>query len=155
MVHRARMAATLDGEFVVFMIGMRVNQRLAVRRWWPVARAMPRMLVELKRQPQLGLLNAESGFGRTIIMVQYWRSLDQLLDYASRRDAEHLPAWSAFNRAIGTDGSVGTWHETYIVASGRHESVYVNMPPFGLGRSGTLVPATGARRSAKKRLAAG
>jgi hypothetical protein len=30
--------------------------------------------------------------------------------------------------------------------------VYVNMPPYGLGRAGRLVPATGARQSAKDRL---
>ena len=51
------------------MIGMRINQRLAVRRGWPVARAMPRMLDELTRQPPLGLLHAERWLGRTIILA--------------------------------------------------------------------------------------
>ena len=40
----------------------------------------------------------------------------------------------------------------YIVGEGRHESVYVNMPPFGLGRAGQLVPAKGGKQSAKGRL---
>jgi hypothetical protein len=36
-------------------------------------------------------------------MVQYWRSLEQLLSYATTKEAEHLPAWRAFNKAIGVD----------------------------------------------------
>lgn len=45
-------------------------------------------------------------------MVQYWRSMDQLLAYAENKDAAHLPAWRDFNQSVGTDGSVGIWHET-------------------------------------------
>ena len=37
-----------DGGVVVFLIGARINKPLAVRRWWPVISAMPRMLRELK-----------------------------------------------------------------------------------------------------------
>jgi len=94
-------------------------------------------------------------FSRTIILVQYWRSMDQLMAYARNRDAEHLPAWRAFNRAIGTDGSVGVWHETYQASPGTYENVYVNMPAFGLGRAGQLQAATGGRQSAAGRLRAG
>ena len=45
--------ATLDGEFVVFLIGMRINNPLLVHRWAPVAAAMPRMLKELVNKPEL------------------------------------------------------------------------------------------------------
>jgi hypothetical protein len=85
-------------------------------------------------------------------MVQYWRSMEQLLAYATNRDAEHLPAWKAFNRAVGSRGAVGIWHETYAIAPGRFESVYVNMPQFGLGKAGAVVPASGSRQSARGRL---
>ena len=152
MLIRERVAAELPGDFVVFLIGMRVNRPLHVHRWWPVASAMPRMIRELQRQPELGFLHAESWFSRTVLMVQYWRSMDQLLAYATDRDAEHLPAWKAFNRSIGTGGAVGIWHETYAVSPGRFESVYVNMPRFGLGRAGAVVAASGARSSARGRL---
>lgn len=155
MVHKERLTATLDGDFVVFLIGMRINQAWRVHRWLPVARAMPRMLAELERKPELGLLHYEMWFSRTTILVQYWRSMDQLTAYARNRDAEHLPAWRAFNQAIGTDGSVGVWHETYQVSPGTHENVYVNMPAFGLGAAGQLQPATGGRQSAAGRLRAG
>ena len=68
------------------------------------------------------------------------------------RDAAHLPAWQAFNKAVGTDGSVGIWHETYAVKPGGYENIYVNMPPFGLGRAGLVQPASGGRESAAGRL---
>ena len=86
------------------------------------------------------------------MMVQYWRSMDQLLAYAHNKQAQHLPAWKAFNQSIGTDGSVGIWHETYAATAGSHETVYVNMPPFGLGRAGSLISATGEKQSATARL---
>ena len=146
------MTADMDGDFVVFMIGMRINAPLKVYKWLPVIRAMPRMLIELHRQPELGLIHAEMWFARTTIMVQYWRSMDQLMAYAKSRTATHLPAWKAFNKAIGTDGSVGIWHETYSVCSGSYENVYVNMPPFGLGRAGRLHQASGSRQTAAGRL---
>jgi hypothetical protein len=152
MIHRERLTASIEGDFVIFLIGMRVNQPLKVHKWLPVARAMPRMITELSRQPELGYLHGEMWFARNIIVLQYWRSMEQLLAYAKNKQAEHLPAWRAFNRSVGTDGSVGIWHETYAVAAGASESVYVNMPAFGLGKAGILQPATGARQSAAGRL---
>jgi hypothetical protein len=56
---------------------------------------------------------------------------------------------------VGTNGSVGIWHETYAVSPGTYENVYVNMPPFGLGKAGNLHPASGGRQSAAGRLSAG
>ncbi len=152
MIHRERLTADIEGDFVVFLIGMRVNQPLKIHKWLPVARAMPRMIRELSTQPELGFLHAEMWFSRTIMMVQYWRSMDQLLAYARNKQAEHLPAWKAFNQSIGTDGSVGIWHETYAATAGSHETVYVNMPPFGLGQAGSLISATGKKQSAGERL---
>ncbi len=141
-----------DGGFVVFLIGMRFNRPWKIHKWLPVAAAMPRMLAELSSQRGSGLLSYELWFGRTIIVLEYWRSAEQLLAYAKDRDAQHLPAWRAFNKAIGTSGDVGIWHETYVVAPGAFESVYVNMPPFGLGKAGSLTPASGKRETAAGRL---
>jgi len=119
---------------VVFMIGMRVNRWWKVRQWLRTALAMPRMLRELGEHPELGLLGGQSWFGRTTILVSYWKSVDHLFAYAKMRNADHLPAWRAFNKHIGTNGDVGIWHETYIVQPGAYESIYVNMPEFGLGK---------------------
>lgn len=153
MTRNERLTATLDGDFVVFMIGMRVNKPLLVHRWLPVVGAMVRMVRELESRPDGGLLGVEYWFGRTTIMVQYWRSLVQLQAYASDRDSAHLPAWRDFNRRIGTDGTVGIWHETYAVGPGQYESIYVNMPPFGLSAIGKVRPASGDSRSAAARMA--
>jgi hypothetical protein len=154
MIRPERLFAHVEGSFVVFLIGMRINAPLKVHKWMPVAAAMPRMLDELGRRPELGYLHGELWFSRTTIVLQYWRSMEQLLAYATNKDAEHLPAWKAFNRAVGTSGSVGIWHETYAIQPDAYESVYVNMPPFGLGKAGTLQPATGRRQSARGRLGA-
>ena len=151
-VRAERLAAEIEGDFVVFLIGMRVNSLFRVHRWLPVAMAMPRMLKELQQRPELGLLHYEIWAGRTTLVVQYWRSVEQLLDYATNKQAAHLPAWRAFNRAVGTSGTVGIWHETYCISAGRFESVYVNMPEFGLGKAASVGPATGARQSASGRL---
>ncbi|MFT3957080.1 MAG: DUF4188 domain-containing protein [Piscinibacter sp.] len=152
MLHNQRLTASLDGEFVVFLIGMRVNRPLLVHKWFPVASAMTRMLAELRAHPEMGFLHAEMWSGRTSMMVQYWRSMEQLLAYAKNKEAQHLPAWRAFNKAVGNNGSVGIWHETYAVAPGTYEVFYGNMPPFGLGKAGRLEPAHGGKQSAAARL---
>jgi hypothetical protein len=54
-----------------------------------------------------------------------------------------MPAWAAFNRAVGNNGSVGVWHETYEVAPGHYESIYVNMPRWGLAAAGEHASAIG------------
>lgn len=155
MIFKDRRTAYLENEFVVFLIGMRINRPWKIHQWLPVARAMSRMIRELREQPDSGLLGYEMWFGRTTLMLQYWRSTEQLLAYAKNRDAEHLPAWKAFNQAVGSNGDVGIWHETYAVKPGSYENIYVNMPAFGLGRVGSLAPATGARATAESRLQAG
>ena len=149
-----RMSGRVDGDFVVFLIGMRVNRWWKVHRWLRVGSGMPRMLRELAAQPDLGFLGGEQWFGRTTILVSYWRSMEQLMSYAKSRSAAHLPAWREFNRLVGTNGDIGIWHETYRVRSGDYESVYVNMPTFGMGKAGELVEAIGRRESAAGRLAA-
>lgn len=154
MIHPNRMTARLEGDFAVFLIGMRFNRPLAVHKWLPIVRAMPRMLRELYQNPELGLLSHEMWLSRTVILVQYWRSVDALMAYAKARNSQHLPAWQAFNKAIGTDGSVGIWHETYLSGPRRYENVYANMPAFGLGKAGELVEAKAGLQSAHARLAA-
>ncbi len=63
-----------------------------------------------------------------------------------------LPAWKAFNQSIGSDGTVGIWHETYQVAAGQYEWIYANMPRFGLATAGGHEPATGHLRDARSRM---
>ena len=147
-----RMTARIDGEIVVFLIGMRINKLWKIHRWLPVALAMGRMLKELYADRTSGFLEAESWAGRTIVLVQYWRSFEQLDKYALDKAREHLPAWKTFNHAIGSNGDVGIWHETYRVRPGDYECVYNNMPLFGLAKPTRAVPATGRKESAPGRM---
>ena len=151
-VIKDRVTARIDQPRVVFLIGMRINKPWMLHKWLPVMVAMPKMLIELSKNPDLGLLWYKTWFGRNIITVQYWESAEKLIEYAKSRDAAHLPAWKKFNQAVGTSGTVGIWHETYIIQDGNYENVYANMPPFGLGATTNLTPATGHMSAAAKRL---
>ncbi|MGK5733904.1 DUF4188 domain-containing protein [Streptomyces sp. URMC 124] len=149
-----RVTAAAEGDVVVFMLGMRINKWRAVRHWLPVLTAMPRMLKELSQDPDSGLLGyrglASSLGDRTI--VQYWESREKLLAYAADQSKEHRPAWAAFNRrARGSEGSVGIWHETYVVPAGSYESIYAGMPQYGLGAAyGTVPVARRGERAAQR-----
>ena len=145
-----RMSAEIEGDFVVFLIGMRINKIWKVHKWFPVFRAMPRMLKELDANPEIGCLG-HSSIGPVI--VQYWRSFEALEDYARNKGREHLSAWADFNRRVGKSrGDVGIWHETYLVRDGEYEAVYSGMPAHGLGAAGSLKPAEGQRETARGRL---
>lgn len=146
------MTAEMDGDFVVFLIGMRINRLWKVHKWWPVMTAMPAMLKELAANPQSGFLSAQSWFGNPSIIVQYWRSFEALEAYAKNPNQVHLPAWKAFNQRAARNGDVGIWHETYLVRAGQYECIYNNLPVFGLGKAGRLVPATGKRETAAGRI---
>jgi hypothetical protein len=155
-VLKQRMTAEMEGPFVVFLIGMRINRPWLIHQWLPVFFAMPRMLAELAREPERGLLgyHVHLGFPNALV-VQYWRSFEELTTYAGDRRAEHWPAWIAFNRRIGSNGAVGIWHETYRIAADGYECIYNNMPPYGLGCAGTLQPAVGRRSTAAGRIGRG
>ena len=147
-----KMTVEVEGDFVVFLIGMRINKPWKLHKWLPVFLAMPRLLKELAAHPEAGCLGTISGLG---VIVQYWRSFDHLEAYARSHDHGHWPAWVAFNRRLGKSrGDVGIWHETYQVRAGAYEAVYSGMPPFGLGTAGTLVPASGRREAARGRFGA-
>ena len=146
---KGRVTAGIEGDFVVFIIGMRVNKPWKIHKWLPVTLAMPKMLKELYADKSSGFLGASFGLP---VMVQYWRSAEDLIRYARTKDTEHFPAWVNFNKLVGQSGDVGIFHETYKVSAGQYESVYNNMPKTGLGRFAELVPAKGNRGSANSRL---
>ncbi len=151
-VFAKRMTGGVRGDFVLFLIGMRFNRLWKVHKWLPMIRSMPRMIHELAIDRESGFLGHEMWFGRTTIMVQYWRSFEQLESYAKNKSAEHLPVWAAFNRNVGSNGDVGIWHETFLVREGAYECVYNNMPRFGLAKAGDHTPATGKKQTAKGRM---
>ncbi|HLZ21896.1 MAG TPA: DUF4188 domain-containing protein [Ktedonobacterales bacterium] len=149
-----RFTAQADEQFVVFLIGMRFNRLLAFSRWIPTALAMGPMLRTLYQHPEKGMLGARALLTwRGVTMIQYWRSFGDLERFARDAEDPYMGAWRRFNKAVGyTDGSVGIWHETYLIQPGGYEALYGNMPVFGLAAATAHIPATGRRETARKRL---
>ncbi len=147
--------------FVVFMAGVRVNRFLAFRKWLPAVLAIPPMMRNLYKHRALGFLGGQPFlYWPGIGTVQYWKSFEDLESFARSKIDPHFEAWKRFNKTVGTDGSVGIWHETYLIHPGseNHEVVYNNMPLFGLATATTTtkyvkhVPAVGHRETARQRL---
>ncbi|HEY5603637.1 MAG TPA: DUF4188 domain-containing protein [Gammaproteobacteria bacterium] len=138
MLHKQRMEPLADDPFIVFIVGYRINKYWKVHKWLPVARAFQRMLKELDSNPALGCMGYEYWRGSGRMCIQYWRSYQQLLDYARDKNAGHFPAWFDFNSRISRSGDVGLWHEAYFAKPGTFKAVYRNMPPFGLGKATQL-----------------
>jgi hypothetical protein len=119
-----RIAASIEGDFVVFIIGARFN------RWWKLPKyvwflsTMPKMLAEVAARPA----------------------------YSRNRDQTHYPYWVKFNKEIGSNGDVGIWHETFLVRAGEYECIYNNMPLRGLAKASTHIDAVGHAGTAKGRL---
>ncbi len=152
-VFPGRYTAETDEPFVVFLIGMRINRIFAARKWLATARAITRMLRVLFAHPEKGFMGGQTIlYWRGIGLIQYWRSFDDLERFARAPSEPHLDAWRRFNATIGADGTVGIWHETYMIERGKHEAVYGNMPRFGLAAAVGHVPAVGRRETARRRL---
>lgn len=155
-VYPGRFTAAHRGPVTVFIIGMRINKLSRIDKWLPVVRAMRPMIAELTTQPDSGYLGGEflrSGL-RTVVFLQYWRSIDHLEAYATDRNQRHLPAWKDFYRKANRGEAVGIFHETYCVEPGNFETVYGNMPQFGLAKVVGLSAAEGARNKARARMRA-
>jgi hypothetical protein len=153
-VQPGRYTADTQGDFVVFLIGMRFNRLLKIHKWLPVASAMPKMLRAIDDHPELGCLGYQQWIGRTTMMVQYWKDFDSLDRFARDRDLPHLEPWRKFNRAIRNSGDVGIWHETYKVRAGEYEAIYGNMPLFGLAAATAHIPVAARAVTAAVRIGA-
>ncbi len=148
-----RFTASTDEPFVVFIIGMRVNKFFAFRKWIATAMAMGPMIRTLYEHPEKGFLGAQTLISwRGVTTIQYWRSFEDLEKFARDKDDPHLESWRKFNKTIGSDGSVGIFHESYLVEAGKYEALYGNMPVFGLAAATRHVPAIGKRETARRRL---
>lgn len=138
-VNQGRWTAEIEGDFVVFLIGARINRKrdlLKALADYGGRKGMNHMLKHLMAHPEKGLLGYET-FG--LVNVQYWRSFEQLEAFARDPDP-HYDVWRNYWRRVGKDTRSGIWHETFLVRDGEYECVYGNMPPFGLGKATKLVP---------------
>ncbi|GAA0323969.1 DUF4188 domain-containing protein [Bacillus carboniphilus] len=150
-IQNGRFMAKSGEEVVVFVIGMRINKWWAIHKWWPVFTAMPAMLRELYTHKELGFLSMETTMNfRTIMLVQYWKSFEDLQKYA--RGDLHLKAWRNFYQKLSQSSAVGIYHETYQIKPGSYECIYANMPSFGLSKAIGSEAITPKFQSANKRM---
>ena len=149
-----RMTVEIDGDFVIFLIGARFNNKLQVARG----------LVDLggPRGMKHMLSNISSLIQRRGCWLTKWASrrscsigdhLSSWEAFAKDKDDPHLDVRRRYWRRVGRSGRTGIRHETYLVKEGQYEAAYGNMPPHGLGRAGRLVPASESS-SARARLGA-
>ncbi len=141
-IRRGRFSAEIDGDFVVFLIGPRLNKPWkalqSFRDLGGRRRGMQAMLDELVKQPEKGLLAYRMGFP---FIVQYWRSFEHLEAFARDPGDLHRPTWLDFYRR-DSEGRTGIWHETFLVRAGEYEAVYSDVPEAGLAAAGRAAPIT-------------
>ena len=151
-VKSGRWTTQIAGDFVVFIIGARVNSKWQLFRSLADLggrRSLNHMLKYLSAHPEKGLLGHEqAGF----TSIQYWRSFEHLEAFAKDPDP-HMDVWHNYVKRVGKGARSGIWHETYLVRGGEYEAIYTNVPARGLGKASELVPvaeAVGARQRVKK-----
>ena len=131
---------------------MRINRLLAFNKWIPTIRTMPPMLKELYQHPEKGFLGGEfSPTGKTggAAVLAVVRGAGAVCPHP------HLPTWRRFNQLVGTDRSIGIWHESYLVEADHYEAIYDNMSIFGLAKATEHVPARGRLETTRRRLRRG
>ena len=139
-INKGRWTAEIEGDFVVFLIGARINSwRHPVKAIKAVGgrKGMTGLLDYLVQHPEKGLLGYET---MGLVNVQYWRSFEQLESFARDKDDPHLELWRNYWKVVGKSSDAGVWHETFLVRAGEYEAIYGNMPVYGLGRAGRPVP---------------
>ena len=150
-VNQGRRTAQIEGDFVVFLIGARLDKRRPIRSLIDLGGRMslPQMCKYLTEHPEKGLLGYET-YGLTM-NVQYWRSFEDLERFARDDGDPHLAVWRTYWKRVGKDPRSGIWHETFLVRAGEYEAVYGNMPAHGLAAASKVVPVT-PDTSARRRL---
>jgi hypothetical protein len=137
-IRQGRWTAKIEGDFVVFIIGPRLDLRNPVRSLADLGgrRGMQHMLKYLTEHPEKGLLGYQSA---GLTTIQYWRSFEHLELFAKDTDDPHLAVWRKYWKRLGRSSRTGIWHETFLVRAGEYEAIYGNMPPHGLGKASELV----------------
>jgi hypothetical protein len=133
-------------DLVVVYLGMRVRRARGFLRLLGIG---PQIRKSWKAEPDGLLLHEDiiwSLFPPHVGMRQYWRDFDSLERWT--RSEPHGRWWSEFFKdSRGT----GFWHETYLMRGGM-EAVYDDISePIGMARFAGVVPARGARFSARTR----
>ena len=138
-VHAQRMMAELDGEFVVFLIGMRIDQPRKVHNWRPVFTAMPRALKELDQTSDSGSL------GQAVVHV--FRPALMLFGSSVMVTPRHFPSRPAMGKRERHRLALlvkSTMYHSDMVANS-HLRRGLGDPEFGARAGRTAPPASGHR----------
>jgi hypothetical protein len=143
-----RNVADIEGDIVVYINGMRLNKLRALPKWLLAGRKLAKMFDRLEADPESGFLGYQPAFMgiRSGAAIQYWRSLEDLTQFARDPNDLHAPAWKWYNDEVDTGGGVGFWAELYVVNASHYETFYRNMPPIGLGAISGLISDDERRR---------
>lgn len=136
---------------VLFLIGMGWPRLGGFKAWVYTFTAMPGMLVKLARRRHLGMLSARLYVGSSIMVVSYWRSVEDLRRFAADSAGPHLPKWRGFVKRFADKNAVGLWHETYVI--GAHETIGSGMRPWGLSEAVGWQPIGPEAATSAKRMA--
>lgn len=143
-IQLGKFAADNTGQVVVLLLGIRINRWRRPAHWLPLLLAMPAALRELKAQPHGGLLGYRLFLGpgpRQAMLLQYWRSVDDVHAFAHHPASSHRAAQQRLWRHYAAaGGAVGIWHEILPLAEGAYHGLYGNMPPTGIGATRALRP---------------
>ena len=151
-VPEGRWTATLEGDFVVLLIGAKVRNPLKARKAIPLLAQMRNMLADLEKDSAAGLLSWQQ-HGRFGVIVQYWRSFEALEKFARDPDHRHAKVWRDWYRlGQNKNNAAGIWHETYKIRASEYEALYQGMPTtFGLMKAGTAERVGSTKDTAAKR----
>ena len=142
-----RMTATIDGDFVVFLIGMRINKPWKVHKWLPVFLAMPRMLKELGQRPESGFLGCTMGFPA---IVQHWRSFEQLGGLRTQQGPRALAGMGGVQQACRREPRRCRDLARNLPCRRRtEEMILACLPSLGPGKIGQISPHWGLREWAR------
>lgn len=129
-----RYSATLDGDFVLFIVGMRIN-RLCAIHIWPAILLRALRIIRSATPGANGLLSREIVIsGKGIALITYWDDFDQWEEFGNS-DNHHRSSWKYFYERVINSKAVGLWHELYSIKQGEYQTIYMQMPPKGLSRS--------------------
>jgi hypothetical protein len=135
------MAAEIEGDFVLYIDGFRLDRLRAIHTWFRAGRKIAAMFEELADDPDSGFLGYQPALQgvRGGGSIQFWRSLEDLQLFAHEPNDMHVLAWKWVNENV-RNGEVGFWAEIYLIEDGNYETFYREMPPKGLGSPTRLVP---------------
>ena len=133
-------AAEGDQNHVLFLIGLEFDSLWRVGDWLPVAKAGSSMFKELDANADVGLIGRDTCLGQTTILIEYWRSLEDLQAYALDDKAGDFPAWRDFQKTTDAADSVRVWHEAYEVKQGEYTELELDLSDGLLARSSHYGP---------------